>query len=138
MASSFEKSRCIILPRVSFCPGLPYLSFVISRSVNDLEANISFEYDKVYFKVRMKSPNDTNQGPLFRGIKVLRISECSHHIFGIRLKVIRNWKTNCMIVHAWADQLLPQLLKGQFDTPGSLCKHVEQMHEGVKFRKNNL
>ena len=51
MASSFEKSRCIILPRVSFCPGLPYLSFVISRSVHDLEANISFEYDKVYFKV---------------------------------------------------------------------------------------
>ena len=23
MASSFEKSRCFILPRVSFCPGLP-------------------------------------------------------------------------------------------------------------------
>ena len=24
MASSFEKSRCFILPHVSFCPGLPY------------------------------------------------------------------------------------------------------------------
>ena len=24
MASSFEKSRCFILPRVSFCPSLPY------------------------------------------------------------------------------------------------------------------
>ena len=25
MASSFEKSRCFILPHVSFCPGLPYI-----------------------------------------------------------------------------------------------------------------
>ena len=25
MASSFEKSRCFVLPRVSFCPGLPYV-----------------------------------------------------------------------------------------------------------------
>ena len=24
MASSFKKSRCFILPLVSFCPGLPY------------------------------------------------------------------------------------------------------------------
>ena len=24
MAPSFENSRCIILPRVPFCPGLPY------------------------------------------------------------------------------------------------------------------
>ena len=24
MTSSFEKSRCFILPHVSFCPGLPY------------------------------------------------------------------------------------------------------------------
>ena len=26
MASSFQKSRCFILPHVSFCPGLPYLN----------------------------------------------------------------------------------------------------------------
>ena len=34
MASSFEKSRCFILPLVSFCPGLPYLGITISNNLS--------------------------------------------------------------------------------------------------------
>ena len=37
-----------------------------------------------------------------------------------------------------ADQLLPQLLMEQFDTFPIQCRHIEHMHEGVLFRKNNL
>ena len=32
-----------------------------------------------------------------------------------------------MIVHAWADQRLPQLLVGQFDTLPSQCRHIEYL-----------
>ena len=39
---------------------------------------------------------------------------------------------------SWADQLLPQLLIEQFDTLPKQCKHIEHMHEGVLFRKNNF
>ena len=39
---------------------------------------------------------------------------------------------------SWADQLLPQLLMEQFDTLPIQCKHIEHMHEGVLFRKNNF
>ena len=39
---------------------------------------------------------------------------------------------------SWADQLLPQLLMEQFDTLHIQCKHIEHMHEGVLFRKNNF
>ena len=42
-----------------------------------------------------------------------------------------------MIVHTWADQLLPHLLMEQFDTLPSQCRHFEHMHEGVWFRKIN-
>ena len=37
-----------------------------------------------------------------------------------------------------ADQLLPQLLMEQFDTLPIQCRHIEHMHEGVWFRKNNF
>ena len=37
-----------------------------------------------------------------------------------------------------ADQLKPQLLMEQFDTLPSQCRHIEHMHEGVKFRKKNF
>ena len=37
-----------------------------------------------------------------------------------------------------ANQLLPQLLMEQFDTIPIQCRHIEHMHEGVWFRKNNL
>ena len=37
--------------------------------------------------------------------------------------------------HTWADQLLPQLLMEQYDTFPIQCKHIEHMHEGVRFRK---
>ena len=40
--------------------------------------------------------------------------------------------------HTQADQLLPQLLMEQFDTLYIKCKHIEHMHEGVWFRKNNF
>ena len=33
-----------------------------------------------------------------------------------------------IIVHTWADQLLPQLLMEQFDTLPVQCRHVEHMH----------
>ena len=39
------------------------------------------------------------------------------------------------IVPSWADQLLPELLFGQFDTLLSPCQHIVHMHEGVKFKK---
>ena len=37
-----------------------------------------------------------------------------------------------------ADQLLLQLLMEQFDTFPIQCRHIEHMHEGVWFRKNNF
>ena len=37
----------------------------------------------------------------------------------------------------WADQLL-QLLMEQFDTVPLQCRHIEHMHEGVWFGKNNF
>ena len=43
-----------------------------------------------------------------------------------------------IIGHTWADQLLPQLLMEQFDTFSIQCRHIEHMHEGVWFRKNNF
>ena len=42
------------------------------------------------------------------------------------------------MVPSWADQLLPQLLMEQFDTLPIQCRHIEHMHEGVWFRKNNV
>ena len=45
----------------------------------------------------------------------------------------------CAIIgHTRADQLLPQLLMEQFDTIPIQCRHIEYMHEGVWFRKNNF
>ena len=43
-----------------------------------------------------------------------------------------------IIGHTRADQLLPQLLMEQFDTFPIQCRHIEHMHEGVWFRKNNF
>ena len=42
------------------------------------------------------------------------------------------------MVPSWADQLLPQLLMEQFETLPIQLKHIEHMHEGVLFRKNNF
>ena len=42
------------------------------------------------------------------------------------------------MVPSWADQLLPQLLIEQFETLPIQFKHIEHMHEGVLFRKNNF
>ena len=42
------------------------------------------------------------------------------------------------VVPSWADQLLPQLLIEQFDTFPIQYRHIEHMHEGVWFRKNNF
>ena len=36
------------------------------------------------------------------------------------------------------NQFLPQLLLEQFDTFPIQCRHIEYMHEGVWFRKNNF
>ena len=41
------------------------------------------------------------------------------------------------MVPSWADQLLLQLLMEQFDTLPIQCRHIEHMHEGVWFTKNN-
>ena len=43
-----------------------------------------------------------------------------------------------IIGHTRADQLLPQLLMEHFDTLPIQCRHIEHMHEGVWFRKNNF
>ena len=42
------------------------------------------------------------------------------------------------MVPSWADQLLPQLLMEPFETLLIQFKHIEHMHEGVLFRKNNF
>ena len=42
------------------------------------------------------------------------------------------------MVPSWADQLLLQLLMEQFETLPIQFKHIEHMHEGVLFRKNNF
>ena len=42
------------------------------------------------------------------------------------------------IVPLWADQLLPQLLMEQFDALSLQCRHIEHMHEGVRFGNNNF
>ena len=43
-----------------------------------------------------------------------------------------------IIDHTGANQLLPQLLMEQFDTFPIQCRHIEHMHEGVWFRKNDF
>ena len=43
-----------------------------------------------------------------------------------------------IIGHTRADQLLPQLCMEQFDTLPIQCRHIEHMHEGAWFRKNNF
>ena len=43
-----------------------------------------------------------------------------------------------IIGHTRADQPLPQLLMEQFDTFPIQCRHIEHMHEGVWYRKNNF
>ena len=40
-----------------------------------------------------------------------------------------------LMVPAWADKLLPQLLMEQFDTLTIPCRHIEHMHEGVWLKK---
>ena len=40
--------------------------------------------------------------------------------------------------HIRADQLLPQLLMEQFDIFPIQCRHIEHMHVGAWFRKNNF
>ena len=42
-----------------------------------------------------------------------------------------------IIGHTQADQL-PQLLMEQFYTFSIQCRHIERVHEGVWFRKNNF
>ena len=44
------------------------------------------------------------------------------------------------MVPSWADQLLLQLLMEQFDTLQMpiQCRHIEHVHEGVWFTKNNF
>ena len=39
-----------------------------------------------------------------------------------------------IIGHTRADQLLPQLLMEQFDTLPIQCRHIEHMHEEVRFK----
>ena len=43
-----------------------------------------------------------------------------------------------IIVHTRADQLLPRLLMERFDPFPVHCRHIEHMHEGVWYRKNNF
>ena len=42
------------------------------------------------------------------------------------------------MVPSWADKLIPQLLMEQFDTLPIQYRHIEHMHEGDWFRKNNF
>ena len=65
----------------------------------------------------------------------------SEKIFFDKMTAVRQFFPNRVFVYAlmvpsWADQLLPQLLMGQFVTLPIQCRHIEHMHEGVWFRKN--
>ena len=42
------------------------------------------------------------------------------------------------MVPLWADQLLPQLLMEQFDMLPTQYRHIEHMHDGIWFVKNNF
>ena len=64
-------------------------------------------------------------------------------IFFDKMTAVRTILPNKAFVYAkmvpsWADQLLPQLLMEQFETLPIQFKHIEHMHEGVLFRKNNF
>ena len=39
-------------------------------------------------------------------------------------------------MHAWADQLLPQILMKQLDTLPTQSRHIEHMHEELWLKKN--
>ena len=43
-----------------------------------------------------------------------------------------------IIVHTWANQVLPQLSMEQFDTLPIQCRPIEQMHKGNWFKKKNF
>ena len=43
-----------------------------------------------------------------------------------------------LMVPSLVDQLLPQLLMEPFDTLPIQCRHIEHMHKGVWFRRNNF
>ena len=43
-----------------------------------------------------------------------------------------------LMVPLLADQPLPQLLMEHFDTLPIQCRHIEHMHEGERFTKNNF
>ena len=45
---------------------------------------------------------------------------------------------HALVVPSWVNQLLPQFFMEQFDTLPIQCRHIEHMHEGVWFRKNNF
>ena len=38
------------------------------------------------------------------------------------------------MVPSWVDQLLLQLLMEQYDTLPIQCRHIEHMHEGVRYQ----
>ena len=42
------------------------------------------------------------------------------------------------MVPSWANQLLLQLLMGQFDILPKQCRHIEHIHEGVWLKKKYL
>ena len=72
------------------------------------------------------------------------MKECgSEKIIFDKITAVRTFFLNKAIVYAlmvpsWADQLQPQLLMEQFDTLSIQYRHIEHMHEGDWFRKNNF
>ena len=82
----------------------------------------SYMQDK-YFRQKRKG-----QGPIllelfpFVVLRGFNIGFCAYAIIG----------------HTWAHQLLPQLFMEQFDIFPIQCRHIEHLHEGVWFTKNNF
>ena len=68
--------------------------------------------------------------------KVLNIFQYGKYLVAYVLNI--GFYAYAIIGHTQADQLLPQLLMEQFDTLFIQCRHIEHMHEGVWFRKNNF
>ena len=62
----------------------------------------------------------------------------SEKIIFAKMTAVRTSFVYAEVVPSWADQLLPQLLMEHFDNLPTQCRHIEHMHEGVWFRKNNL
>ena len=85
-------------------------------------------------RVQCRHIEHMHEGVWLRQNNFLQNDSCENldYISLIRLLYNHRW-----YLHG-ADQLLLLLLMEEFDTLPIHCRHIEHMHEGVWFRKNNF